>query len=70
MIGCIAWGMSTAAVPMINDLGEDTNIYGAAGNEATCKTQGFLIQLNFTALFYNISLSTYYLLGTFKLHRW
>lgn len=63
IVGCIAFGLSTIPVPEYNAYGETTRIYGALGNDATCKAQGFLIQLNFTALFYNISLSTYYLLG-------
>lgn len=57
IIGAIAWMFSTA--PINSDF-----VYGAAGTEATCKTQGFAFQLGFTSIFYNVSLSTYYLLGT------
>jgi len=64
LIGSIAWGLSTLPIPKYNRFGMETPIYGAMGNEATCTAQGFAVQLNFTSMFYNISLSTYYLLGT------
>lgn len=57
IIGAIAWMFSTA--PINSDF-----VYGAVGTEATCKIQGFAFQLGFTSIFYNVSLSTYYLLGT------
>lgn len=66
LVGSVAWVFSSAAIPVYNKYGDASNVYGARGNEGTCKAQGFLIQLNFTALFYNISLSTYYLLGKFR----
>jgi hypothetical protein len=61
--GCIAWSLSTVAIPKYTSNGAPTFIYGAEGNNISCKIQGFLFQLNFTSIFYNISLSTYYLLG-------
>lgn len=53
----VAWGFATAPIPS-----EKFWIYGAIGNEATCKTQAFFIQLGFTSVFYNVSLALYYLL--------
>lgn len=63
LVGSVAWGLSTLPIPKINEFGRESQIYGAMGNAATCTAQGFAVQLNFTAIFYNISLSTYYLLG-------
>jgi hypothetical protein len=51
-----AWIASSAAIPY--DAGEP--IYGASGNEATCKAQCFFFQLSIGGIFYNVSLSTYY----------
>jgi hypothetical protein len=53
----LAWGFATAPIPK-----ENFWIYGAVGNEATCKTQAFFIQLGLTSVFYNVSLAVYYLL--------
>jgi len=39
-----------------------SGIYGAMGNEGTCKAQGFFIQLGLTSAFYNMALSIYYFL--------
>lgn len=63
LVGAIAWGLSTAPIPVYNKYGDPSSMYGAIGNPATCKTQGFFIQLSFTSIFYNVTLSTYYLLG-------
>jgi hypothetical protein len=63
VIGAIAWGLTTAPIPMYSKYGTPSSIYGSIGNNASCKAQGFFIQLNFTSIFYNITLSTYYLLG-------
>jgi hypothetical protein len=57
----IAWGLSTLPIPEY-EYGEPSGIYGAKGNEKTCKTQGFFIQLGYTSLFYNMSLSFYFLM--------
>lgn len=54
----IAWMVSTAAIPA-DDL---FPVYGAAGNDGTCTAQGFFIQLGMTSIFYNCSLSLYYML--------
>lgn len=69
LVGSVAWGLSTLPIPKYDEYGRETPIYGAMGNDATCTAQGFLLQLNFTAVFYNISLSTYYLLGTWAIAR-
>jgi hypothetical protein len=63
VVGAFAWALSTAPIPKYNKDGDSTYIYGAIGNNATCKLQGFLIQLSFTSIFYNVALSMYYLLG-------
>jgi hypothetical protein len=64
IVGAIAWALSTAPTPVENENGDPTYVYGAVGTKASCTAQGFLFQLNFTSIFYNISLSSYYLLGT------
>jgi hypothetical protein len=53
----LAWGFATAPIPK-----EIFWVYGANGSEATCKAQGFFVQLGFTSVFYNVSLAIYYLL--------
>jgi hypothetical protein len=58
----IGWALSTLPVPTINIYGEQTGVYGAKGNDMTCAMQGFLVQLGFTGIFYNLALSFYYLL--------
>jgi hypothetical protein len=63
VVGAIAWGLSTAPIPVYNKYGDPSSMYGAVGNPASCKTQGFFIQLSFTSIFYNVTLSAYYLLG-------
>ena len=40
----------------------EAGFYLSRGNNATCKTQGFLIQLGQTSMFYNMFLSMYYVL--------
>jgi hypothetical protein len=57
----IAWGLSTLPIPEY-EYGEPSGVYGAKGNDKTCKLQGFLIQLGYTSLFYNMSLSFYFLM--------
>jgi hypothetical protein len=51
-----AWLANSAAIPY--DIAEP--IYGASGNEATCKAQCFFFQLSLGSILYNVSLSTYY----------
>lgn len=53
-----AWCLAT--LPLNED--EAHYVLGAAGTEATCKTQAFFIQLGFTSVFYNVSLAAYYVL--------
>ena len=40
----------------------EAGFYLSRGNDATCKAQGFLIQLGHTSMFYNLCLSVYFLL--------
>ena len=40
----------------------NSGIYNAVGNDATCRTQGVLVQLGLTSMFYNMCLSTYFFL--------
>jgi hypothetical protein len=61
IVGSIAWAFSTLPIPEY-EYGEPTGIYGAKGNEATCTAQGFFIQLGYTSIFYNMSLSFYFML--------
>jgi hypothetical protein len=63
VVSAISWGLSTAPIPVYNKYGDPTLMYGAIGDTASCKAQGFFIQLSFTSIFYNVTLSTYYLLG-------
>lgn len=56
----------TAAPEYIDGLW--SGILGAKGNEATCKAQGFFLQLGLTTAFYNTSLCIYYLL--LIVHNW
>jgi hypothetical protein len=57
-----AWIMSTLLQPKYEYETVPTDIYGAIGNEQTCKLQGFMLQLGFTGVFYNVALSVYYVL--------
>ena len=44
----IAWMISTAALPSYDEEREsESGVYGAKGNEATCKAQGFFLELGF-----------------------
>ena len=62
VFGSIAWGFTTLPIPKIDEFGEPSTIYGARGTEATCTAQGFFIQLGYTSIFYNMSLSFYYVM--------
>ena len=54
---------SSGPSPMtLSEYGIPSGIYGAKGNDATCKAQGFFVQLGYTAAIYNMVLSIYYLL--------
>lgn len=57
LVTALAWGFSTAPLPS-----DKFWVYGAVGSMTTCKIQGFLVQLGFTSVFYNLSLATYYVL--------
>jgi hypothetical protein len=55
-----AWSLATHPLP----LPEAGYIYGANGGDGGigCTAQGFFVQLGFTSVFYNVSLSAYYVL--------
>lgn len=57
LLSNFAWFMATWALPSSID-----NLYWNKGNWATCKAQGFLIQLSLGTIGYNVSLSIYYFL--------
>jgi hypothetical protein len=56
LFSIFGWLASSSAIPY--DVAEP--IYGASGNEASCKAQCFFLQLAIGGIFYNLSLSTYY----------
>jgi hypothetical protein len=63
MCSAIAWGFTSLPIPEYDKFGDGQNILGAKGNDATCVAQGFFVQLGLTSIFYNLSLSLYYLLA-------
>ena len=40
----LAWILSTWAVPVRNEYGDPTGVYGARGVDESCSLQGFLFQ--------------------------
>lgn len=56
VLSSIAYIVSTAANPT-DDLWP---VYGERGNNATCMTQAFFLQLGVTSVVYSVSLTTYY----------
>jgi hypothetical protein len=58
----IAWILSTLLQPKYEFDTIPTEIYGAIGNDQTCQLHGFMLQLGFTGVFYNVALSLYYVL--------
>lgn len=59
----LVWMVGTVAVPEQSELtGLEWGIYGARGNEASCKAQSFFFQLGFTSVFLSVSLTAYYYL--------
>ncbi|CAB9523323.1 expressed unknown protein [Seminavis robusta] len=60
LVTAVSWSLAT--IPIDTTFSGTDHILGAMGNEASCKAQGFFIQLGFTSVFYNVSLSLYYLL--------
>ena len=61
----LAWIVSTAALPKFDhERGGPTGIYGAIGNDTTCKIQGFFLELGFVgSTAFNASLTTFYVLS-------
>jgi hypothetical protein len=54
----IAWALGTFPSPP----DEFFPVPGQGGNDAICTFQGFLVQLGFTSILFNLSLSAYYLM--------
>jgi hypothetical protein len=55
-VTAVSWSFAT--FPINDENGYQ--IAGAQGTDASCKAQGFFLQLGFTSVFYNISLAMYY----------
>jgi hypothetical protein len=53
-VGSFAMAFASLPTP------EEDYVYGAKGNDATCKVQGFFIQMGTIACFLGVSLSVYY----------
>ena len=69
IFGSLAFIFSTAPIPQYDSNlgGAPTDIYEARGNQATCQTQGFFIHLGLMgSIFYNLMLSTFYVLVIVK----
>jgi hypothetical protein len=64
MLAISCYDVVTSVAYMLTGLLVPTSAgqYESHGNDATCKLQGFLIQLGATSLFYNLLLSVYFLL--------
>eukprot|EP00980_Cylindrotheca_fusiformis_P014189 scaffold3725_cov114-Cylindrotheca_fusiformis.AAC.6 len=58
----MSWAIGSLSVPSKDILGNDSNILGAMGNDGLCTAQGFFIMLGYGSLFFNNSLSVYYML--------
>jgi len=58
IITALAWMFARMPIP------EESSFYveGAMGTKQTCKAQAFFVQLGFTSVLYNVSLSFYYVL--------
>jgi hypothetical protein len=56
LFGSAAYALTSLPLPA------EDYIYGSQGNAASCKAQGFFIQLGTIASYMNVSLSVYYLL--------
>mmetsp|Transcript_17359 Transcript_17359/g.28079 ORF Transcript_17359/g.28079 Transcript_17359/m.28079 type:complete len:461 (+) Transcript_17359:435-1817(+) len=62
IIGALCYCLSTLPITEYHpDYGLYLGIYGAKGNEKTCTAQGFFVQLGYMSVFFNLALSTYYL---------
>lgn len=59
ILSSIGWMLSSRA----NPIDDAWPIYGEQGNDATCKAQGFFIQLAMTSVLYNMSLTSYYFIA-------
>lgn len=59
LMGSGAYALTTLPIPEDHPYGP---IYGAKGNEATCKAQGWFIQMGTISAYMNVSLAVYYFL--------
>lgn len=60
----LAWMFSTWPIPKEDDDRGASGVYGAQGNEATCKAQGFFLQLGFVgSTAFNASLTIFFVLS-------
>lgn len=65
----LAWIFSTATLPS-TAYGSPTGVYGASGNEATCKMEGFFLELGMIGgIFYTFALTACYVLIVIKNYR-
>ena len=63
LVYSLAFSLTTMPLPSYDEYGNDWKIYGTAGNDATCTAQGFfLLSFGASSLFFNVSLSAYYVL--------
>ena len=62
LLGLSLMDLFYSSVSMFNPLliPEDSNIFGALGNQATCNLQGFVSQVSIGTAFYNAMLSIYF----------
>ena len=56
IIGSLGYVFTSLPTP------KEDYVYGAVGNEASCKAQGFFIQIGTISLYINVSIAFYYLL--------
>jgi hypothetical protein len=45
IVASLVWIVGTAAIPEIDPHGVPSGVYGARGNDASCRAQGFFVQL-------------------------
>lgn len=66
LLASLAFFASTWLIPSTDEVGVPVEVYGASGNNATCKAQGFFMELTVGSAFYNLVLSVYYYLVIVK----
>mmetsp|Transcript_7121 Transcript_7121/g.16668 ORF Transcript_7121/g.16668 Transcript_7121/m.16668 type:complete len:410 (+) Transcript_7121:854-2083(+) len=58
----MGWVIGAAPIPTTDMNGYDSNVVGASGNDDLCTAQGFFVMLGYGSLYFNNSLSIYYVL--------